>query len=55
MCLEKELIYHPKKHYLYFFGGRNAITSETIGNVYKNEKNSDGFLYATISVENTFG
>ena len=38
-----------------FFNNTLPASSETIGNVYKQYRDNDGFLYADISLENTFG
>jgi GABA(A) receptor-associated protein len=38
-----------------FFNNQLSTTSETIGSIYKMNKEDDGFLYGTVSLENTFG
>jgi GABA(A) receptor-associated protein len=38
-----------------FFDNIIKPSTETIGNIYKYHKNADGFLYAMITLENTFG
>jgi GABA(A) receptor-associated protein len=38
-----------------FFSNTLPATSDTVGNIYKNKKDVDGFLYAIISLESTFG
>lgn len=38
-----------------FFDNILKPSSETIGNIYKYHKNEDGFLYAMLTLENTFG
>ena len=38
-----------------FFDNILKPSTETIGNIYKYHKNADGFLYAMITLENTFG
>jgi GABA(A) receptor-associated protein len=38
-----------------FFNNTLAPISELMGNLYQKSKDKDGFLYATISLESTFG
>jgi len=38
-----------------FINGAVPPTSETINQIYEHNKDKDGFLYMTISLENTFG
>jgi len=38
-----------------FFNNTLPVLSDDIGNVYKNNKDKDGFLYAIISLESVFG
>lgn len=38
-----------------FFNGTIPSATSTIGSVYKQHKDADGFLYAFISLESTFG
>lgn len=38
-----------------FFNNSLPPASETMGSVYKLYKDNDGFLYATVSLESTFG
>jgi len=45
----------PEKAVFILFNNKCLPTSEIIGNIYKTNKDSDGFLYAMISLENTFG
>lgn len=45
----------PEKAIFIFFNNKILPTSEFIGNIYKTNKDPDGFLYAMISLENTFG
>lgn len=45
----------PEKAIFIFFNKKILPTSEFIGNIYKTNKDPDGFLYAMISSENTFG
>ena len=38
-----------------FFNNQLPTSSETIGSIYKMNKEYDGFLYGVVSLENTFG
>ena len=47
---------HPEKGLFLFFGKNNiANTSMLLSEAYENFKDKDGILYATYSIENTFG
>ena len=45
----------PAKALFIFFNNSLSPTSDTMGNIYNNNKDIDGFLYAIISLESTFG
>jgi len=46
----------PEKGLFLFFGKNNMVsTNMLLSEVYENFKDSDGILYATYSIENTFG
>jgi len=46
----------PEKGLFLFFGKNNiANTNMLLSEVYENFKDNDGILYATYSIENTFG
>ena len=53
--IRKRINLNPDVSIFIFFNNSLQLSSETIGNVYKLHKDVDGFLYATISLENTFG
>lgn len=46
---------NSEKALFLFFNDTLPCVSDTMGNVYKNNKDIDGFLYGTVSLENTFG
>jgi GABA(A) receptor-associated protein len=56
MTIRKRIKLSPENA-LFIFMENNTLppTSETLGTLYANQKNDDGFLYMTISLENTFG
>lgn len=45
----------PETSLFIFFNNTLPATADTICNVYKNYKDKDGFLYATVSLESVFG
>lgn len=53
--VRKRVKLEPEKALFMFFGNTLCRTSNTVGHVYKENKDKDGFLYAVISLENTFG
>lgn len=53
--LRKRLKLSPEKAIFIFFENQLSPTSELIMSVYEKLKDKDGFLYAYISSENTFG
>lgn len=54
--IRKRIKLPPSKAMYMFFNNNLCPTADTIKNVYdKNKDTSDGFLYTTISTENSFG
>lgn len=53
--IRKRIKLEPEKALFIFFSDNMPAISDNIGNVYKNHKDEDGFLYAIISLESTFG
>jgi GABA(A) receptor-associated protein len=57
--IRKRITLNPDKAlFIFVQHNNNSIlpkTSEHIGNLYKNHKDDDGFLYITYTSENTFG
>lgn len=45
----------PSQSLYLFCGNTLPPTSQTIGNIYQDQKDEDGFLYITYCAENTFG
>ncbi len=53
--LRKRLILSAEKALFLFINGTLVTNTELMSQVAKNHKNKDGFLYVTVSEENTFG
>lgn len=53
--IRKRLKLQSEKALFVFFNNNLPAASDTCANVYKNYKNQDGFLYALVSLESTFG
>lgn len=53
--VRKRVKLEPEKALFIFFNNTLPSSSDTIGNVYKNNRDRDGFLYAIVSLESTFG
>jgi GABA(A) receptor-associated protein len=53
--IRKRITIEPEQALFMFFNEILPASSDSIGNVYSNNKDADGFLYATISLESTFG
>lgn len=53
--IRKRIALAPESALFMFFNNTLPATSELLGFVYKQQKDKDGFLYASISLENTFG
>jgi GABA(A) receptor-associated protein len=53
--IRKRINIEPENAIFMFFGNTLVPSSHLISDVYKNYKDEDGFLYSTISLENTFG
>jgi GABA(A) receptor-associated protein len=53
--IRKRIKLTPEIALFVFFNNSLPPSSETIGSVYKHHKDRDGFLYAVISLESTFG
>ena len=55
-CILNKYIIKNEKHSIIMFINNTLPTStETIGSLYNQYKDNDGFLYITLSKENTFG
>lgn len=56
MCvIRKRVSINSDEALFIFINGNLPVSSETMGNIYKLNKDKDGFLYAIISFESTFG
>lgn len=53
--IRKRIKIEPEKALFIFFNNTLPSTADTVGCIYKEKKDKDGFLYATISLESTFG
>jgi GABA(A) receptor-associated protein len=53
--LRKRLKISSEKALFILFNNELPPNSDMVSNVYKNKKDDDGFLYATVSLESTFG
>jgi GABA(A) receptor-associated protein len=53
--IRKRLSLDPTCALFLFINNNISCTSDTIGSIYDRQKDSDKFLYITISLENTFG
>ena len=53
--IRKRVNIEPAKALFIFFNNSLSPTSDTMSNIYNNNKDIDGFLYAIISLESTFG
>ena len=53
--IRKRTKFDSEKALFVFFNNTLAPISELMGNLYQKSKDNDGFLYATISLESTFG
>lgn len=53
--IRKRIKLAPENALFIFFNGTLPPTSALISSVYKAKKDKDGFLYATVSLESTFG
>jgi len=53
--LRKRIKLQPDEALFIFFNNNLSTSSSLISEIYNNNKNSDNFLYATISLESTFG
>jgi len=55
-CILNKYIKNNEKESLILFINNNLpITTESVGNMYNEHKDKDGFLYITLRKENTFG
>lgn len=53
--IRKRIKINPEDALFIYFNNVLPISSDTLGNIYRCHKDLDGFLYATIALENTFG
>ncbi len=53
--IRKRIEIKPEKALYIFFGNKLVNTSKKLGEVYISKKDMDGFLYCTVTEENTFG
>lgn len=53
--IRKRCYLEPSQSLYLFCGNTLQPTSQTMANVYKEQKDDDGFLYITYCAENTFG
>lgn len=53
--IRKRVKIEPEKALFIFFNNELPPMSDTMGKIYNSKKDSDGFLYAVISLESTFG
>ena len=53
--IRKRLKLGPEQALFVFINNRIPVTSSIISNMYKENKDEDGFLYVLISKESTFG
>jgi GABA(A) receptor-associated protein len=53
--VRKRLTMPPEKALFVFVNGQLPTTAQTIGSIYQDHKNEDGFLYMHYSGESTFG
>lgn len=53
--IRKRVKLTPEIALFIFFNNSLSASSETLGSVYKLNKDKDGFLYAVVSLESTFG
>ena len=53
--LKKYTTIHSKQSLILFVNKKLPMISDTIGNIYENEKSDDNFLYIDVQKENTFG
>jgi|SaaInlV_100m_DNA_3_1039692.scaffolds.fasta_scaffold89042_2 GABA(A) receptor-associated protein len=53
--IRKRLELQPEHALFIFFNNTLPPTSQILGDLYKTEKDKDGFLYATVSLESVFG
>jgi len=53
--VRKRIKLPPEQAVFVFVDGRLPQTSATLADLYRKHKDTDGFLYATYSGENTFG
>ena len=53
--IRKRVKLSPETSIFIFFGNSLAPCTELIKNIYHQYKDEDGFLYAIVSLENTFG
>jgi GABA(A) receptor-associated protein len=53
--IRKRIKLNSEKAMFIFMGGKIPPTSVTVGQIYEENKDEDGFLYLTYTGENTFG
>jgi GABA(A) receptor-associated protein len=53
--IRKRIKLKPEKALFIFFNNYIPVSSSTMGDLYKMYKDKDNFVYAIISLENTFG
>lgn len=53
--IRKRIKLAPEHALFIFFNNSLPPASDMLGTIYKNHKDKDGFLYASVSLESTFG